>query len=71
MREPAEKRANVQVIVHEIAAKENIKADPAAVSHEVEHMKSHHPTVDEQTLCMHIESSLLPDTVFSWLEEQR
>ena len=70
-REPAEKRAKVQVIVHEIAAKEKIKADPAAVSQEFEHMKSHHPNVDEQTLRMHIESSMLPDAVFSWLEEQK
>ncbi|MBI4068427.1 hypothetical protein HY413_03415 [Candidatus Kaiserbacteria bacterium] len=70
-REPAEKRAKVQVIVHEIAAKEKIKADPAVVSHEVEHMKSHHRDVDEQTLRMHVESALLPDAVFSWLEGQK
>lgn len=70
-RAPAEKRAHMHIILHEIAAKENIKPPADIVAHEVEHMKSHHPDVDEQTLRMHVESSLLPDAVFRWLEEQK
>jgi FKBP-type peptidyl-prolyl cis-trans isomerase (trigger factor) len=70
-RTSAEKRAKVHVIVHEIAAKENIKAPNESVAHELEHMKGHHPNVDEQTLRMHVESALLPEAVFTWLEEQK
>lgn len=70
-RGPAEKRAHMHIILHEIAAKEGIKPPADMVAHEVEHMKSHHPEVDEQTLRMHVESALLPDAVFRWLEEQK
>ncbi len=70
-RESAEKRARVQIIVHEIAAKENITPEEEAIVHELEHLKSHHPDVSEQNLRMHIISSLLPDAVFKWLEGQQ
>jgi len=70
-RTAAEKRAHMHVILHEIAVKENIKPPAEMVAHEVEHMKTHHPDVDEQTLRMHVETALLPDAVFRWLEEQK
>ena len=67
-RESATKRAKTQVIVREIAAKENIKPDEAHVAHELEHLKSHHKDVAEAALRAHVESALLPDAVFRSLE---
>lgn len=66
----AVKRAKMQVIVREIAAQENIKPDEEDIAHELEHLKTHHKDVPDADLRMHIESALLPDAVFCFLESQ-
>lgn len=69
-RTAAEKRAKMHVVTHEIATKENIKPEEENIVHELEHLKAHHKDVPEADLRAHIESALLPDAVFRWLELQ-
>lgn len=69
-RDAAVKRAKMQVIVREIAAQENIKPDEKDIARELEHLKTHHKDVPDADLRMHVESALLPDAVFRFLESQ-
>jgi len=66
----AEKHVKMRLILREIAIKESIVPDEARVAHELEHLKEHHPDVPEADLRLHIESALLPESVFSWIEKQ-
>jgi len=69
-RPDAEKRATLNVVLAEIAKKENLRPDEEMVKHEVEHMKQHYPEADEIRVRAYIEHSLTLEKVIKFLEEQ-
>jgi FKBP-type peptidyl-prolyl cis-trans isomerase (trigger factor) len=69
--EPAEKRAKAQLILGEIAVKENLKADENELGKLVTQTKDHYKDVPEERIRAYYEHTLRNEAVLKWLEEQR
>lgn len=70
MRPEAEKRAKIQLIVHEIAHKENITPEKDIVEHEIKHIMEIHQDADKIAVQAYVESVLLNEAIFKWLEKR-
>lgn len=64
----AEKRAKVQMLVGEIAKKEELKADKEKLEEEVKKVLESYKDADENNARMYIESVLINEEVFKFLE---
>lgn len=64
----AEKRAKVQMLVVEIAKKEELKADKEKLEEEVRKVLENYKDADENNARMYIESVLINEEVFKFLE---
>ncbi len=69
-RADAEKRVRMELLLHEIAKKENIKADPEKVSHEVAHIMEMYKDADKMRSTAYVEAMLENEAVFKFLESQ-
>lgn len=69
-KETGDKRAQVRLILSEIARKENIEADQDALEREVKHAREHVPNADPQALRAHISHALKNEATLKFLEEQ-
>lgn len=67
----AEKRAKIQMIVGEIAVKENIKPDAEKVKEEIKKVMDSYKDADENSVKMYVESVLINEEVFLFLENQK
>ena len=67
----AEKRAKLQLILNEIAKKENIQADPSVVDHEVSKLLEQYKDADESRVRTYIASVLTNEAVLKKLEETK
>lgn len=67
-KDAADKRAKVRLLLAEIARKEGIEPDPAALEHELSHAKEHYPQADEGALRAHIAHAMKNDAVIRFLE---
>jgi len=70
-KEAGEKRAKMQLVLAEIAKKENIVADKKIVDSYVEHAKKHHPDANEMNIRSYYEQSVRNEAVLNWLAEQQ
>ncbi|MFA6432560.1 MAG: trigger factor [Candidatus Paceibacterota bacterium] len=67
----AEKKAKLQLVLNEIAKKENIKPDAAEIEAEVNHIVAHYKDADRERAAIYAETVLTNDKVFVWLEGQK
>lgn len=65
----AEKKAKLQLILNEIAKKENIKPDEKEIEEEVDHIVEHYKEADRERAAVYAETVLTNEKVFAWLEE--
>lgn len=65
----AEKRAKLQLILNEIAKKEDVKADPSLVDTQVDQLKEQYKDADEARVRVYVESVLTNEAVMKLLEE--
>ncbi|MEI8337744.1 MAG: trigger factor [bacterium] len=68
-REKAEKRVRGEILLVEIAKKENIKADHDEVHKEIDMLKKQYPEADDARLHAFIEDLLTKEAVFKFLEK--
>jgi FKBP-type peptidyl-prolyl cis-trans isomerase (trigger factor) len=68
-KEKAEKRVTGEILLIEIAKKENIKADHDEVHKEIDMLKKQYPEADEARLHAFIEDLLTKESVFKFLEK--
>ncbi len=69
--EPAEKRAKAQLILGEIAVKENLAADNNELEKLVAHTKEHYKDIPDDRIRAYYEHTLRNDAVLKWLEGQK
>lgn len=67
-RPQAEKKAKLQLILNEIAKLENIKASPAEIETEVNHIVEHYKDADRERAAVYAETVLTNEKVFEFLE---
>jgi FKBP-type peptidyl-prolyl cis-trans isomerase (trigger factor) len=67
-KEDATKRAKMNVVLPQIAAKENLKPDNKDIEHELSHLKEHHPDIDESRARVYLAGILTNEKVFQFLE---
>lgn len=67
----AEKKAKLELIIIEIAKKENIKPEEEKVTKETEHLVEHYPTADKDRARSYIIKQLTQELVFEFLEGQK
>ncbi len=67
----AEKRAKLNVILEEIAKKENLSADKEAVDAEVKSLTSHHKDVDPIRAQIYVEHMFIIEKAIKFLEDQK
>jgi trigger factor len=67
LREPATKRAKVQLIIFEIANKENLKPSDEEVETEVVKILTEHKNADEKSVRMYAEQILINEKVLTFL----
>ena len=67
----AEKKAKLELIIIEIAKKENIKPEEEKVSKETEHLVEHYPTADKDRARSYIIKQLTQELIFEFLEGQK
>lgn len=65
----AEKRAKLQLVLNEIAKKENTTVDQGKVEHEVEHLLSHYKDANEERVRIYVETILKNEEVMKMLEK--
>ena len=65
----AEKKAKLQLILNEIAKKEDIKPAPEEVEAEVKHIVEHYADADRERATTYAETILTNEKVFQWLEK--
>ncbi len=71
-KDQAKKRAQSELILKEIASKEEIKPDEEKVSQQLEMMKEQYGNeVPEANMRLYLESIFLNEAVLGWLEEQK
>ena len=63
------KRAKLQLVLNEIAEKENIEPDKSKVDHEVSHLLEHYKDADETRVRIYVESILRNEAVLKMLED--
>ncbi len=68
-REEAEKRAKLQLILNEIAKKEDIKPEKEDVEKEVSHVLAHYKDADEMNVRIYVETTKTNELVFQHLEK--
>lgn len=66
----AEKRARLQLVLNEIAEKENITPDKEALENEVKHLLEHYKNADEARVRVYVASVLQNEAVMKFLETQ-
>jgi len=66
----AEKHAKLQLVLNEIAKKENITPDPSLVDHEVSHILEQYKDADEKRVRVYVSSILTNEAVLKKLEEK-
>lgn len=64
----AEKKAKLQLLLNEIAKKENIAPDKKEIEDEVNHIVEHYKEADRERATTYAETVLTNEKVFSWLE---
>lgn len=69
-KEQAEVRAKLQLVLNEIAKKENIKPDEKRVSHEVEQLRTQFKDADKERVRIYVIARLTNEEVFQFLERQ-
>lgn len=67
-RDQAVKRAKLQLILNEIAAKESIHADHDEVHREMDRILEHYKDADRETVHIFVENQLQNEAVFAFLE---
>ena len=67
-RTDAQKRATLQVVLAEIAKKENIRIDTEKLEREVKHIAEHYEEAEEQHIRMYVFGQMRNDAVFALLE---
>lgn len=67
----AEKRAKLELILHAISVKENLKPDEKEVETQVGHLVEHYKGADPIRARVYIESIMTNELVFKFLEEQK
>jgi FKBP-type peptidyl-prolyl cis-trans isomerase (trigger factor) len=67
----AEKKAKLELILVEIAKKEDIKPEETKVVKETDHLIEHYPTADRDRARSYIIKQLTQDLVFEYLESQK
>ncbi len=70
-RPDAEKKAKLQLVLNEIAKKEDIKPSAAEIEAEVSHIIAHYKDADRERAAVYAETVLTNDKVFEWLEGQK
>lgn len=70
-RETAVKRAKSQVILNEIARAEGIQAPEEEIKKEMDHVLAHHKDADRFRVRMYVETFLVNELVFKFLEGQK
>jgi trigger factor len=70
-RPDAEKKAKLQLVLNEIAKKENIKPDAAEIEAEVNHIVAHYKDADRERAAVYAETVLTNDKVFEFLESPK
>lgn len=66
----AEKRAKMQLVLNKIAATENITPDAERMQKEIDMIIEHHPNADKRNVEIHVETVLMNQAVFEFLESQ-
>jgi trigger factor len=67
-KEDAAKRAKMNIILPQIATKENIKPESKDIDHEVHHLKEHYADLDENRARVYVAGVLTNEKVFQFLE---
>ncbi len=67
-KDDATKRAKMNLILPNIASKEDIKPDTKDIDHELSHLKAQYPDIDEQRARVYIAGVLTNEKVFQFLE---
>jgi FKBP-type peptidyl-prolyl cis-trans isomerase (trigger factor) len=65
----AERKAKLQLILNEIAKKENIQPTKEEIETEVDHIISHYKEADRERAEVYAETVLTNEKVFAWLEK--
>jgi len=66
----AEKRAKLQIVLNEIAEKEDVDVDEKEVEHQMEHILEQHKDADKERVRVYVTSTLQNDAVMKMLESQ-
>ena len=69
VRPEAEKRAKVEIILKEIAQKENIKPDENEAAKQIETISQMHSNIDKNTIKLYVENVLINEAVMQFLEK--
>jgi FKBP-type peptidyl-prolyl cis-trans isomerase (trigger factor) len=67
-KDDAAKRAKMNIILPNIASKEDLKPNPDAIEAEIKNLKAHHPDIDESRARVYIAGILTNEEVFKFLE---
>lgn len=67
-KEAADRRAKVRLLLGEIARREQIDPDQAAVEHELGHAKQHYPDAKDEVLRVHLMHAMRNDMTLRFLE---
>jgi len=67
----AEKKAKLELVLVEIAKKENLKPEEEKVAKETDHLIEHYPTADRDRARAYIIKQMSQDLVFEFLEKQK
>ena len=70
-REDAISRVKMNFILPAIAKAEKITAEKEAIEHELKHLKEHEPKIKEESAKLYIETALVNEEVFKFLEKQK
>jgi len=68
-RSEAEKRAKMQLVLTQIAENEKLEADQERLEKEMAHILEHYKEADEERVRIYINSMLLNERVFEFLEK--
>ena len=67
----AERKAKLQLILNEIAIKENLRADAKEIETEVNHIVEHYKDADRERAAVYAETVLTNEKVFAFLEGKK
>lgn len=66
----AEKRAKLQIVLNEIAEKEEVDVDEKELEHQMGHILEHHKDADKERVRIYVTSTLQNEAVMKMLESQ-